>query len=205
MSASRVRAFCSAGLLLLVFLLAASPALAPASRSGGAPAPDGARSVLVLGDSLAVGMRPFLGTRLPAAQLTWAARSGRTTPQGLAALREALRTVTPDAAVISLGTNDGSDPVRFRRRIARVLALLPEGTCVAWAAIARPPRKGAFRRLNRALREEGRRRGFTVVAWDVEVAAGAVRLPDRLHPDAAGFRRRAELYADALRTACGAG
>lgn len=205
MPAPRVRALAGAGLLSLVLLLAATPALAPASRSGGLPAPDGARSVLVLGDSLAVGMRPFLGAELPAAQLTWAARSGRTTPQGLVALRAALRRERPDAAVVSLGTNDGADPARFRDRIGRVLDLLPDETCVVWATIARPPRKGPFRGLNRVLRRESRRRGFALVAWDAQVAAGAVRLPDRLHPDAAGFQLRTRMFADALRADCGAG
>lgn len=202
MLASRVRALSGAGLLSLVLILTATPVVAPASRTGGQPAPR-AGSVLVLGDSLAVGMRPFLGGLLPESRLTWAARSGRTTPQGLAALRAALGEVRPNAAIVSLGTNDGSDPSRFRQRIRRVLALLPGETCVVWATVARPPRKGAYRPLNRVLRTEGRRRGFTVVGWDAAVAAGAVRLPDRVHPDAAGFRERARMFADALRRGCG--
>src|SRR5205085_11363183 len=59
--------------------------------------------------SLAVGMKPYLGDLL-GAPVAWDAKSGRTTPQGLSALRAALRTVVaPKAVVISLGTNDRSE------------------------------------------------------------------------------------------------
>jgi hypothetical protein len=46
-------------------------------------APGAAPTVLVVGDSLAVGTEPFLGQLLTQHDLSWDARSGRTTPQGL--------------------------------------------------------------------------------------------------------------------------
>jgi lysophospholipase L1-like esterase len=116
---------------------------------------------------------------------------GRTTPQGLQALRAALRQVTPQAVVISLGTNDGSDPRRFAGRLHRVLGAIPAKVCVVWPVIVRPPRKGAYAALDRVLRAEARSDPHLVVpAWDHAVMRGSVLLPDGVHPDPAGFRYR---------------
>ena len=56
--------------------------------------------VLVVGDSLAVGMKPYLGDQLGSSEVVWDARSGRTTPEGLVHLRARLRAVTPQTVVI---------------------------------------------------------------------------------------------------------
>jgi hypothetical protein len=133
---------------------ATEPGGTQATSPGGAQqtAPDGAGgfdaagaagfrpSVLVVGDSLAVGMAPYLGGMLTSRVFRWDAASGRTTPQGLVALRERLREDTPQAVAVSLGTNDGSDPRRFARRITRVLEAIPPTACVVWANLNRPPR-----------------------------------------------------------------
>ena len=177
-------------------MLAATPAAAPAAsgQTGGL-----APSVLVVGDSLAVGMVPFLERMLPGVAVTFDARAGRTTPQGLVALRARLRELRPQAVAVSLGTNDGPDPGRFASRIERALTAIPADACVVWADVARPPRKGAFGALNIALRAMARRdRRLRLIAWHRAVTRGAVRLPDHVHPDTAGFRTRSRLYASAL-------
>lgn len=169
-------------------------------------APAGAAvPTLVVGDSLGVGMLPSLGALVPGRELTWRVRSGRTTPQGLAVLREALRDLAPAAVVVSLGTNDGPSPARFADRIRRVLAAIPPAACVVWPSIVRPPRKGDETGLNRVLlriAEEDPR--LVVPDWSAAVRSGRVSLPDGLHPDARGFARRSRMVAAALREGCSA-
>ncbi|HMJ33499.1 MAG TPA: GDSL-type esterase/lipase family protein [Baekduia sp.] len=180
-------------------LLAALVVLATAAGASAA-APS---RVLVLGDSLAVGLEPYLGTMLQPSEVLWDARSGRTTPQALPLLRARLREETPRTVVLSLGTNDGSDPRRFADRIRRALAAIPAGVCVVWVDVNRPPRKGSYVALNQVLRDAARKDPrMVVVDWDRAVLTGRVTLPDGLHPDPAGFRLRSRLVANAVAHGC---
>ena len=166
-------------------------------------AADAGAPVLVLGDSLAVGIKPTFQA-LAGQSVAWDAKSGRTTPQGLIALRSALKTVQPQVVVISLGTNDGPDPARFRDRIDRVRAAIGSKACVVWSLIYRPPRKGPYLALNAVLRQEAAAHTrFHLVDWDRAVAQKAVKLPDGLHPDAAGFLHRSRMIANVVRDGCG--
>jgi lysophospholipase L1-like esterase len=161
--------------------------------------------VLVVGDSLAVGTMPYLDMLLTDRNLTWDAVNGRTTPQGIHALRLDLRAVEPQAVVVSLGTNDGPDPLRFTRRLRLMLGDLSPHTCVIWTAIVRPRRKGPYRALNRALRAEAARdRRLVVINWDRAVKRGTVNLHDGLHADAAGYRYRSLKIAQAVHAGCSA-
>jgi lysophospholipase L1-like esterase len=181
--------------MVLVVLLAAPVAQARAA--------DG--DVLVVGDSLAVGTQPFLGPLLGDVNLVTDVRNGITTPQGMRLLRMSLRSLTPRTVVVSLGTNDGGDPGRFRDRLRRTMALLPLDTCVVWATIIRPRRKGPYRPLNRVLhafkKEEPR---LVIVDWEHAVTGGAVFLPDGLHADSEGYRYRSTMIADAVNGGCAA-
>jgi len=159
--------------------------------------------VLVVGDSLAVGMRPYLDGQLGSSEVVWDARSGRTTPEGLVHLRARLREVTPQTVVISLGTNDGTDPHRFAGRIQRALEAIPAGACIVWTDINRPPRKGRYRGLNRVLEQAAAHDPrMVLVHWDRAVLHGSVSLPDSLHPDAAGFKYRSLMVAGAIARGC---
>jgi lysophospholipase L1-like esterase len=170
----------------------------PAAASAEMPSP-----VLVVGDSLAVGMRPYLGTMLGSSEVVWDARSGRTTPEGLVRLRARLREVTPQTVVISLGTNDGPDPQRFGERIQRALDVIPASACIVWADINRPPRKGRYHGLNRVLEQAAADDPrMVLVHWDRAVLHRSVSLPDGLHPDAPGFRYRSLMVAGAVARGC---
>jgi lysophospholipase L1-like esterase len=161
--------------------------------------------VLVVGDSLAVGMRPFLSEMITDRQVTFDARAGWTTPQGMEALRLALQQFVPQEFVISLGTNDGSDPDVFADRIHRIMSELPSYACVVWPAIIRPRRKGAYLGLNKVLRAiASHDHRITVVNWDRMVTKGTVALPDGIHPDADGYRFRAWVTAAAVHRGCAA-
>ena len=177
--------------LLAVLLGSAAPALA------------GPSDVLVVGDSLAVGTMPHLAPMLGGRTVVTAARNGVTTPLGMRLVRMQLRVVTPKTVVLSLGTNDGPNPQRFADRVRRTMALLPADACVIWATIIRPPRKGAYRGLNRVLHQAKRRDPrIRVVDWEHAVTGGAVYLPDGLHADEAGYRYRSAMIADMIETGC---
>ena len=168
-----------------------------------APAVAGDSDVLVVGDSLAVGTMPYLGPMLGGRNIFSAAKNGITTPQGMKLVRQELRLVTPKTVVISLGSNDGSNPQRFADRVRRTMSMLPENACVIWATIIRPKRKGAYRGLNRVLHQAKRRDPrIVVVDWEHAVTGGAVYLPDGLHADEAGYRYRSAMIAAAIDEGC---
>lgn len=178
-------------------------ALAVAAPPGAPVAHADPAHVLIVGDSLAVGMRPFLGEMIADRQVTFDVRAGWTTPQGMEALRLDLEQYAPQTVVVSLGSNDGSDARVFADRVRRVLRHLPRRTCAVWPAIVRPKRKGAYEGLNRALRDAARRdRRLVVVDWDRMVKKGQVRLRDGLHPDEDGYRWRAWVTAGAVQRGC---
>jgi lysophospholipase L1-like esterase len=192
----------AAALLSLVLVVAA--AVAPMSASARVTSADAKAPVLVVGDSLAVGLRPTLAPLLGGADIAWDAKSGRTTPQGLAALRSALKIVHPKTVIISLGTNDGPDGARFADRITRALTAIGPSACVVWSDIYRPARKGPYAALNTTLSAEAARyKRLHLVNWLSAVSRQAVALPDGLHPDAAGFAYRAKLIANAVHAHCG--
>jgi lysophospholipase L1-like esterase len=193
--------------LLLPSLAAAlaESALIPSTAPARVTAADASAPVLVVGDSLAVGLRPYLGDLL-GTTVAWDAKSGRTTPQGLVALRGALKMVQPKTVVVSLGTNDGSDPTRFKDRIDKVVATIGPKACIVWTNIYRPARKGPYVALNGVLDQEAARvRRLHLVDWNSAVARRAVTLPDGLHPDPAGFEYRSRMIANAVKDQCGGG
>lgn len=186
-------------------LACAASALAPAAADAQLVAVNPQASVLVVGDSLAVGLRPYLQQQL-GTDVAWDAKSGRTTPQGLFALRAALKVVQPTTVVVSLGTNDGSSPERFQDRIDRMLSAIGSKRCVVWANIYRPARKGPYAALNTVLSAEAAKVSrLHLVDWLSAVKGRAVTLPDGLHPNTKGFEYRSQLIADAVQDECGVG
>lgn len=163
-------------------------------------------TVLVVGDSLAVGMKPYLVDMLVDREVTFDSRAGWTTPQGMRALRGALRQLTPQTVIFNLGTNDGSNVRVFADRVRRTLRTVPRDTCVVWTAISRARRKGAFTGLNRVLRTAAHRDArVAVIPWDRMVRKGTVLLPDGIHPDQPGFAFRSYVTAAAVQRGCGDG
>ena len=161
--------------------------------------------VLIVGDSIAVGTRPFLPEMLTDREVTYDTVAGRTTPQGMRALRFELTRVAPHTVVINLGTNDGSHAGIFANRVRRTLRRLAPDTCIVWPAISRAPRKGDYRGLNRVLREAARRDSrLIVIPWDRMVAKGTVALADGVHPDAYGYRYLSHVTAAAIQRGCDA-
>lgn len=180
-----------------------------------APAAEpGARPVLVVGDSLAVGGRPELDLLLPGWPVRTDARVGRTLAEGMQVLAD-LQPGAPDGdrrpiVAFSLFTNDPPQELpRLEAAVRSSVAALPARGCAVWATIARPAAGTAgYRRVNARLRALGRDPALAprlrIVRWAEAVRRRPRRLGrDRVHPTAEGRRARALMYAEAIRSCDG--
>jgi lysophospholipase L1-like esterase len=155
-------------------------------------------TVTLLGDSLNVGIEPYVPDALPGWKIVANDQVGRITPQGIDEL-EAGRPVLSNYVVVSLGTNDPqSDVEAFRKDVARVLALVGPNRCVAWATIWRDERPNdAFNDVLRDAAKANRR--VKLVEWAEMVEEDPDLLaPDRLHGNEDGYRERARKVAAAV-------
>jgi lysophospholipase L1-like esterase len=183
-------------LLVLVVLVAVAAVVVVLARDDGGPERTG--SVTLVGDSLNVGIEPYLADVLPGWRIQTDDEVGRGTTAGLEALHALGSRLSP-TVVISLGTNDpvGSDDA-FRASVAEALAFAGSRRCVVWVTIFDgEPRE----ELNRVLREAAdANRNLRLVEWatmveeEPELLAG-----DGVHGTAEGYSRRAEAVADAVR------
>jgi lysophospholipase L1-like esterase len=197
-----VRGTITVAVVCLAATLAVASTRAP-SPAGPAVARADPAQVLIVGDSIAVGLRPYITEMITDREVTFDAKSGRTTPQGLRALRFELARNAPQAVVINLGTNDGANPRVFAARIAKALHAVPPAACVFWPTIVRARRKGAYKELNRVLRDAARRdHRLTIINWDRMVAKGTGTLRDGVHPTQESYRFLSYVTAAAVRRGC---
>lgn len=172
--------------------------LAPPSNLGGG------NTVVLIGDSLAVGMAPALQGLLPGRPVLVDARIGRPLDEGMSVLAGS---DPPRASfAYSLFTND--DPVRVEQLDAAVrssvASLGPHG-CAVWATIVRPKVAGrTYAQANarlRALALDPALSGRLLIADWAQAVRGHRRRwlrNDGVHGTAAGYLARAQLYAGAL-------
>jgi hypothetical protein len=162
--------------------------------------------VLVIGDSLAVGMADALRAALPGWRVDIDAKTSRPLREGMRILA-----VTPNAPPIlafSLFTNDDPRFTAPLRDAVRATARRPGG-CAVWATIAAPPVKGVdYANANALLRglasEPDLARSLQIVDWSAEVAASPALLAgDGVHATPQGYRARAQLYAAAIMACAG--
>ncbi|MEA2458790.1 MAG: hypothetical protein QOC95_1762, partial [Thermoleophilaceae bacterium] len=180
-------------------------ALAVLLLRGGGPAPAATGSVLVVGDSLVVGTTPYLRRELSGVTVTSDGRVGRPSPEAVGVLRAKLggqRVVVFDAGV----NDDPAQPSRLASDLATVRGLVG-GRCLVVATMIRPPYNGVtVDGLNRAVRSFA---AATPTARLVDWRAAGLanrRLvnPDGVHPTAAGYALRAQLFARAIES-CSSG
>ena len=155
-------------------------------------------SVTLVGDSLNVGLEPYLPSELEGWQIRNVNLVGRQTDAGIAEL-ERIGSGLSRVVVVSLGTNDPqSDADGFRRDVDRALRIAGRDRCVVWSTIWRDGSNEAF---NDVLRQAARRYpNLKVEDWASLVDASPHLLaPDRVHGSPAGYRRRAEDVADLAR------
>ena len=167
----------------------------------------GGPHVGVIGDSLAVGTEPLLGSLLPEARVSTDGRVSRPLAEGMAVFDRTPLPPAPFVAVLGLFTND--DPrnlpaldAAVRRSVQRVAAA---GGCAVWLTIARPKVRGvSYRAVNErllALAEDPALSGALVVADWAEAVRGrrGWMRKDRVHPTDRGYEERAALIAAAAR------
>jgi len=177
--------------LALVVLLAA-PATADALS----------RRLLVNGDSLAVGTKPYLPQELRRWKVTQSASVSRHAFEGAGVLR-AYGSALPRVIHVSLGTNDDPNQAdAFRAAVREVMEVAGPRRCVVWTNIVRPPVGGAsYAGYNRALAAESRpRENLRVVNWARMVHASPQWLAsDGVHVNAEGYAARAKAIAASVR------
>lgn len=179
----------------------AGGALLVARATDGGPGSASSGAVTLVGDSLNVGIEPYLQGALTGWRITSNDRVGRTTAEGIDEI-EARRLPLSSHLVISLGTNDSPREVAaFRSDVARVLELVGPNRCVVWATIWRDGRPNdAFNDVLRHAAAANRR--FRVVDWAAMVGQQPDWLAaDGVHGTEAGYRERARAVAEAV-TGC---
>jgi hypothetical protein len=194
------------------------PAPEPEPGTGGQPAPAGdtapasaPRVMIVIGDSLAIGMASPLRGLLEGWRVSVDGRTGRPLAEGMELLAE---TALPAGAegrrailAFSLFTNDGPQNVEALETAVResVRRLGPQG-CAIWATVARPPLGGvsydaANARLAALARDPALAGRLLIVPWKREYARHpSWQAGDGVHATGDGYAGRAQLYADAARS-----
>lgn len=199
----------------------AAPQPDPPKRSGettgGTAAPAGGRpyagprTMIVIGDSLAVGIANQLTSLLDTWDVAIDARTGRPLSEGMDILRETQLPPGDDGArtilAFSLGTNDAPQNVDLlEAAVRRSLGRLGARGCAIWATIARPAMNGVtYRAMNARLYELANDPQFSarllIVPWAEQYAKHkAWQSSDRVHATAEGYAARAQMYADAARS-----
>jgi hypothetical protein len=177
---------------LALILMLAAPASAQAVS----------HRLLVDGDSLAVGTKPYLSRELHGWKVTQSAEVSRHAADGADVMRSYGGSL-PRVIHVSLGTNDDpGDIAGFRAAIRDVMGVAGPRHCVVWTNIVRPPYQGtSYAGYNRTLARESRpRENLRVVNW-----AGMVHehpewlAEDGVHVNADGYRARAKAVARSVR------
>ena len=117
------------------------------------------RSLLVVGDSLAVGTRPYIHRYLHGWRVRQRTSISMQAAEGPGIMRGYGRAL-PRVVFANLGTNGSPGATGyFLSAVRRTMRVAGRRRCVVWATIKRPPVGGtSYRRLNRILIEQARRR-----------------------------------------------
>lgn len=157
--------------------------------------------MLVVGDSLAEERADLLPAALPGWRVRTDARWGRPLAEGMRILAD--EPAPPAILAISLFTNDDPRNVAALEAAVRATASRPGG-CAVWATIAAPPLDGvshdaANARLRRLARDPGLE--LELVDWAQEVEREpSLMSDDEVHASPSGYRVRARMYAEAIRS-----
>jgi lysophospholipase L1-like esterase len=188
--------------ILLVLVLALAVALAVAAftvtRDDDAHTGD-TGAVTLVGDSLNVGIEPFLRDELDGWRVGANDRVGRTTREGIDELRRLGAGLAP-VVVVSLGTNDlDRSEEEFRALVEEAVEIVGPGRCLLWATIVRDgAERAGFGLVLRAA--SAANENLRLVDWAEMVAQDDSLLAvDLVHATPEGYARRAEETARAVR------
>lgn len=166
--------------------------------------PTQATRVLLIGDSLAVGLGPVMVELAEKCGTPFSQRSfiGAHVTQWHASprLTDALSSATPTVVLISLGGNDfqRSDPEKVRGAIDTLVdRIMAQGARPLWIS---PPSMPFSDRIG--VREMWRSalRRHPGAAWFATEELQIGRAPDQIHPTAAGYRELAQLIWEWMST-----
>jgi lysophospholipase L1-like esterase len=178
--------------------------VAPATEAEGPAGGGGPGTLLVVGDSLAVGTSPHLAGALPGWRIQELARTSKPTAEGVAEVTQRSGRL-PGVIAVSLGTNDDPSAVdTYEGQVLTVLDAAGPG-CVVWANIVRPPYAGvSYAGYNRVLaRLAATHPNLRLVDWaGMTTADPSLLADDGVHATTAGYAARARAYAEAVRS-CG--
>jgi hypothetical protein len=185
----------------LALLIAAACAVAASAGPPPAGKPLGriGKRVLVVGDSLAVGTRPYLIRDLRGWRVGHSISISKHAPEGAGELARRGPRGLPPVVVASLGTNDDAGAVSsFDHSVRTALRAVGKRGCVVWPNIVRPGNYSGYNGVLRRLAQ--RRRNLIVFNW-VRMAS---RNPhwfgdDGVHPNATGYAARARAIANRVR------
>lgn len=164
------------------------------------------RDVLVIGDSLALGIEQPLQAALPGWRVRVDGRIGRPLAEGMSILGR--QSSPPAILAFPLFTNDDPRNTRALEAAVRATAGRPRG-CVVWSTVVRPPLNGVtYDAANALLRGLGNdpelARGLQLVDWAAEVAQSPSLLAgDGVHATPAGYGVLAQLFAAAIQSCAG--
>ena len=163
-------------------------------------AADDTGALTLVGDSLNVGTDPWLREELPRWDIDSQDRVGRTTTEGIDALRDRGGALAP-VVVVSLGTNDpDGTEAEFRRLVDEAVRIVGPDRCLVWATVARGGEERAG--FNEVLRDAASAHGnVRLVEWASLVEESSELLEfDLVHGTPDGYARRAAETARTIRT-----
>ena len=176
-------------------------ALAPAAPAWGRPHAVGKR-LFVVGDSLAVGTKPYLGRFLHGWRVRSSVSISKHAPEGASELARRGHSLPP-VVVASLGTNDDPHATgSFEAAVRKSLRAAGNRGCIVWPNIVRPAVGGAsYAGYNNVLDRIAKRNDhLRVVDWAAMVSHNRGWIgDDGVHPDATGYMARARAIAKQVR------
>ena len=185
--------------LALVIAVAIAAAILVVRRSGDESSATTHGAVTLVGDSLNVGIEPYLEDALPGWRVDAHDQVGRATREGIDELRARRETLAP-VVVVSLGTNDpaGSED-EFRALVDDSTQIVGPDRCLVWATIVRDgDERGGFDDVLREAREA--HPNMRIVEWASLVEQDPSLLADDgVHGTPEAYARRAEETARAVR------
>jgi lysophospholipase L1-like esterase len=150
--------------------------------------------VFLLGDSLTVGVEPYLAALLPGRRVSFDAKVGRTTDQGVAIVKANPSELAP-TVVVGLGTNDQTTAAEFAQNVDEMMALLGNRR-VLWVNLARNGYSDFDAVLVAATEKY---QNLELVDWaSTYYSHPKVQATDGIHATEAGYQLRAQIIAAAL-------
>jgi lysophospholipase L1-like esterase len=188
--------------LIAVLVATAVAGLAALPASGARPHRPGSRTLLVVGDSLTVGTRPYLHHWLGRWHIRTEVSISKQVSEGPPTLRHYGRHL-PRVIFVNLGTNGDPRAVStFVHAVRRTMRIAGPRRCVVWSTIVRPRVAGrSYAGLNSALAHEASKRPNLMLFRWVRMARRHPSWfgPDHVHVTASAYNTRARAMARTIR------